>query len=326
MVCGHDVVALFGVQYGTLMLVCDELNKDNMSKRCALVIGLDGAKGDFVMAHSRIPREGVTGFGASCNSCNDYCGRPQSGPKYKDGFKWSTSPGWSSTLSGVDNHKHQVIYNHPEHIRTYWETSKAYPNFLQLATRAGLRAAAVGRPSVIGTDPNNIGLLDPIKPTILWNAEPVPTGHAGEMRNVDACAQWMYQQHSAPRVVFAHLDGLDQAGHEYGWESEAQRRAMVEVDEQAFRLLDATQYRMHMYGEQWLIIVTADHGGHDKTHGTVEETDSCIPFITNINPLGANARSWVEQGIEPRQFDACTTVCGWMGFPTVGQDGRNWLT
>jgi len=290
-------------------------------RKRAVVFGLDGARGDLIakaIREGHAPNLALIPSVVPCNSCSDMCGRPQDGPKTVElkGAKWVTTAGWSSVLMGVNNDKHCVIDNTVESVLRSWDASKAYPSFLSHATMS--TPLAVGRPTVIGTQ-EKAGILDPYKQHMMWNSEPVSAGHKGEMRNVDFVIRCLYERD--PDVLFIHLDGIDQAGHKYGWGSREQWHAIGQVDTEVGRVLSALDF------EAWdtLIMVTADHGGHDKEHGLVEETDSCVPFLSNA-VLGPESKKRLAAGMEPRQFDVCTTVCEYMGFPTDGQDGHNWFT
>ena len=289
----------------------------------ALVIGLDGARGDLIAAavrEGRAPNLARLNSLVPCTSCAGPCARPQSGPDGLPHVLWRTCPGWSSVLTGVDSTRHGVWDNSAASVAHAVDFVRhQQPTFLR---PAGGRACAVGRPSVIGVPGGKPGILDAEKPYLHWRAEPVATGHAGEVRNVD----FMLRALSAadcPDSSFAHLDGIDQAGHKHGWGSPQQLRAITEVDEQVGRLLDVVAWRARNRGEPWLVVCTADHGGHDKEHGSVRETDSCIPFMGNFAP-GPRSRQRLAEGAEPRQFDAATTVCAWMGYPTDLHQGWDW--
>lgn len=286
----------------------------------AVVFGLDGARGDLIakaVREGHAPNLALIPSIVPCDSCSGMCARPQDGPKTLDlkGAKWKTTPGWTSVLTGVNNDKHCVIDNTLESVLRSWDATKAYPSFLGYSGVS--TPLAVGRPTVIGTQ-DKAGILDPYKQHLMWNAEPVSSGHVGEVRNVDFVLDCM--QERDPDVLFIHLDGIDQSGHKYGWGSREQWHAIGQVDHEVGRVLSALDFTSC----DTLLMVTADHGGHDKEHGLVEGTDSCVPFLTNAT-LGPVSRKRLDDGIEPRQFDVCTTVCSFMGFPTDGQDGHDWF-
>jgi arylsulfatase A-like enzyme len=81
-------------------------------------------------------------------------------------------------------------------------------------------------------------------------------------------------------------------GHSYGWLSSQYLSVLFRADEAIGRLLvelDARNLR-----RETLIIITADHGGHDTTHGSSMPEDMTIPWIAS------------GPGIQPKQLT--TTV------------------
>lgn len=93
-------------------------------------------------------------------------------------------------------------------------------------------------------------------------------------------------------VLFIHFPTPDGMGHEYGWMSSEQMSVLFRADEAIGKLLaelDARSLRA-----ETLLIITADHGGHDTSHGSSLPEDMTIPWIAS----GA--------GIQPKQL--ATTV------------------
>jgi arylsulfatase A-like enzyme len=78
-------------------------------------------------------------------------------------------------------------------------------------------------------------------------------------------------------VLFIHFAITDGMGHVYGWLSEEQLSVIRRADE-ALGLLLAELDSRNLRGET-LLIVTADHGGHDTTHGSSAPEDMTIPWI-----------------------------------------------
>ena len=80
-------------------------------------------------------------------------------------------------------------------------------------------------------------------------------------------------------VLFVHFATVDGMGHEYGWLSPEQLNVAFRADEAIGRILaelDARNLR-----NETLIIVTADHGGHDTSHGSSRPEDMTIPWIAS---------------------------------------------
>lgn len=78
-------------------------------------------------------------------------------------------------------------------------------------------------------------------------------------------------------LMFVHFAGPDLRGHKYGWMSDAYLKVMRDGDVALGEILQALDDNGLRAGT--LILVTADHGGHDKSHiGTTIE-DFRIPWI-----------------------------------------------
>ena len=72
--------------------------------------------------------------------------------------------------------------------------------------------------------------------------------------------------------TFLYLGYTDMAGHSHGWMSDEYMAAMENSFNNISKLYDKLP-------DDYVIIVTADHGGHDRTHGTEMNEDMIIPMI-----------------------------------------------
>jgi predicted AlkP superfamily pyrophosphatase or phosphodiesterase len=109
-------------------------------------------------------------------------------------------------------------------------------------------------------------------------------------------------------LMFVHFPDGDLQGHDHGWMSRQQLRAYTNDDE-SFGYILETLKDLGLY-QSTLIIVTADHGGHDTTHGTDMMEDMTIPWIAS------------GFGIENRQLttqvhttDTAATIAFALGLP-----------
>mgnify|MGYP000855655962 CR=1 FL=1 len=75
-----------------------------------------------------------------------------------------------------------------------------------------------------------------------------------------------------PDFAFVYLGLTDSAGHQYGWMGEEYLQACRQS-------LDEIQKLTESFMDEYTIIITADHGGHDRTHGSLEKEDMLIPLI-----------------------------------------------
>lgn len=80
-----------------------------------------------------------------------------------------------------------------------------------------------------------------------------------------------------PRLVMVHFADPDGAGHSQGWMSPFYMDALESADDALGVVLRAL-VDAGIDGET-AVIVTTDHGGHAKTHGTASREDMTIPWI-----------------------------------------------
>ena len=72
--------------------------------------------------------------------------------------------------------------------------------------------------------------------------------------------------------TFLYLGYTDMAGHSFGWMSQEYMAAMENSFNNVTKLYNNLP-------DDYVIIVTADHGGHDRTHGTEMDEDMTIPMM-----------------------------------------------
>jgi predicted AlkP superfamily pyrophosphatase or phosphodiesterase len=90
--------------------------------------------------------------------------------------------------------------------------------------------------------------------------------------------------------MFVHFPTPDFMGHEYGWLSPEQLSVLFRADQAIEKLVTELESRGLM--EETLFIITADHGGHDTTHGYSLPEDMTIPWIAfgaGVQPAALNS-------------------------------------
>jgi predicted AlkP superfamily pyrophosphatase or phosphodiesterase len=80
-------------------------------------------------------------------------------------------------------------------------------------------------------------------------------------------------------VLLIHFATTDGMGHEYGWLSQEQISVIRRADESLGRILFELEKRN--LRNETLVIITADHGGHETTHGSTMPEDMTIPWIAS---------------------------------------------
>lgn len=79
------------------------------------------------------------------------------------------------------------------------------------------------------------------------------------------------------RLMFVHFPTTDAMGHAYGWMSPQYLSVVRRADEALGSLLKMLEDRS--LRQETLVIVTADHGGHDQAHGSRSPEDMTIPWV-----------------------------------------------
>jgi hypothetical protein len=168
-----------------------------------------------------------------------------------------SGPGWSAILCGVWSDKHLVTNNsfNGNNYDTYPPFFKHINDF-----NSDLNTLSICHWSPINTFINQ-DYVD-----IAMNATSgleVATEAANYLTNDD------------PDVVFLHFDDVDHAGHAYGFSPTiGEYISSIEgVDTEIGMVIQALEQRPNYADEDWLIMVTTDHGGGPSGHGgnSIEE-------------------------------------------------------
>lgn len=92
---------------------------------------------------------------------------------------------------------------------------------------------------------------------------------------------------SAPDLSWVYLEYTDDMGHRYG-DSEAFYTAVKYADAQVGKIWQAVQYRQQRFNEDWMIVITTDHGRDSSTghnHGGQSPREKSGWIYTNKQPL-----------------------------------------
>jgi predicted AlkP superfamily pyrophosphatase or phosphodiesterase len=94
-----------------------------------------------------------------------------------------------------------------------------------------------------------------------------------------------YIREKKPIFYIPYFGGIDATGHRYNWYSDEYYNYVARIDTCIGRIIQALK-DAGIYDET-IIIVTGDHGGHDRSHGTTLMRDMETPLIF----FGKNVRS-----------------------------------
>ncbi len=104
---------------------------------------------------------------------------------------------------------------------------------------------------------------------------------------IDAATAGIRQQ--APDLSWVYLEYTDDMGHMYG-DSEQFHKAIAYLDAQMGRLWSAIRYREQKFGEEWMIVITTDHGRGEndgKDHGAQSDRQRSTWMVTSLANVNA---------------------------------------
>lgn len=96
----------------------------------------------------------------------------------------------------------------------------------------------------------------------------------------------------APDLSWVYLEYTDDMGHRYG-DSPEFYKAVELLDKQMGKIWDAITYRQQHFKEDWLIVITTDHGRDEKTgrgHGGQSDRQRSTWMVSNYKNLNTYAR------------------------------------
>lgn len=94
-----------------------------------------------------------------------------------------------------------------------------------------------------------------------------------------------------PYFMFLHISGLDEVGPQYGWLSDEYLEEFKFIDNELQKIIDH-----FIHSKNGTIIITSDHAGHEKEHGTDHPEDYKLPLIifsktTNFDDIKTSSYS-----------------------------------
>jgi hypothetical protein len=206
-------------------------------RRKLLIIGIDGLRPDVLLSvHTPNLKALIRGGAFAADASADSITR--------------SGPGWASVLTGVWHDKHHVYDNEIDAFH-----GDAYPAFFKRLKESRPELFTV---CIVNWAPIRERLMSGIDLALApGNDDSVSARAAGLLLRGD------------PDAMFLHYDAPDHAGHKYGFSrfSPPYRHAVAGVDRQVGKVLEALQARPSLYREDWLILVTTDHGGSWRHHG-----------------------------------------------------------
>lgn len=220
------------------------------AKKKVLLIGIDGCRGD-VIRYADIPR--MRQLMQNAVYSYDALTQPPT---------WS-GPGWSSLLTGVWSNKHGVTDN-----SFSGSNYAAYPMIFK-----HLKAANPSMQTV------SICAWAPINQHIISDADAAVNVGTDAAAKDSAVARL---KNGDPDFMFVQFNEVDNAGHGFGFDTSVPQymSAISNMDAYVGDMIDAMRARPGYADEDWMVIITTDHGGNLAGHGgnSYEEQNIFLMF------------------------------------------------
>ncbi len=214
-----------------------------------LLMGIDGCRPDGIVAANTPALDSLMAHGTYCLETIHIA-------------PTISGPGWSSMLTGVWYTKHGVTDN------TFNNSNYAqYPHFF---VRLKQFDPTLYTASISQWAPINTNIVDSVNHT----ANTTSTfAVADSLEALFAVAD--------PDAIFLHFDDVDHAGHAtgYGPQNPDYLAAIEHVDSAIAQVIAAVEARPTYTNEEWLIMVSTDHGGIGTGHGGNSEEERTIFLI-----------------------------------------------
>lgn len=251
---------------GSILMLCASISasaQQTARKPKVLFIGIDGVRSDALKQGNTPNIDTLMAHGLYTFD-SWHCGQTSSGAS------------WSTMMTGVWEAKHRVTNN------SY--TNPNYANYPYFPKRAKECLPNLKAVQIITWDPMN----DPTNS----NNSAGYVFNSGFNQSIDAGSHGQGAVTAAARIqladpnldiLFIHYDETDATGHSSGFNpSNAQyMNAIQDVDRQVGQVLEKLYQRPTYNQEDWLVLLTTDHGGIGTTHGGQSNTERHIWWIAS---------------------------------------------
>lgn len=247
---------------------------EGKTEKKAIVIGYDGCRAD-ALTFTESSFSGVNKMlesGASLNYV--YCG----GVNYPEvnTQDTSTAPGWCSILTGVWADKNGITGNGIT-------KSLEYKTLMTSLTESGVIDSANFITSWDGHFETDNSTYKLEKEYCEEKGLDVAFNYCIEDTASARAVIKDIKQDDCSDFIFAIYEGTDHAGHTFGFSTNnpIYQAGYRLNDILAYRTLNAIENRETYESEDWLIIITADHGGFGTDHGGPSIQERMVFIITN---------------------------------------------
>ncbi|MCX7636369.1 MAG: alkaline phosphatase family protein [Cyclobacteriaceae bacterium] len=205
-----------------------------------------------------------------------------------------SAPGYNHVLTGVWSNKHNVWDNNiKEPNYNYWNIFRAARHAKPQLRLAIFSTWQDNRTKLIGeglAEAGNIHLdyvFDGFEKDEKQFPHDADRNYIFEIDEQVSKEAARYIREQAPDLSWVYLEYTDDVGHKFG-DGREYKEAIRLADAQVGRVWEAVQYRQKNFNEDWMIVVTTDHGRDAQTgknHGGQSERERTVWIATNAGNL-----------------------------------------
>lgn len=274
-----------------------------------LFIGIDGTRFDSIEKAETPNLDRLMQAGIHSPTCLIL------GERYRKNDTVS-GPGWSSILTGVWADKHGV-HNNSFAGMNYGE----FPHFFARLKQARPAAKTV---SLVTWRPiyDKIVSAADLSLDFAQKEKGIPGYDRSDVEAADEAVKQLVTGN--PDALFLYIGQVDETGHAHGFHPSVPEyiAAIERADALVGRVVTAMQARPTFAQEDWLVIVTSDHGGKGKNHGGGHKDPDVLNSFLIVSGPSALRGTFSEQVY---LVDAPVTALHHLGVPLKPEwklDGR----
>jgi predicted AlkP superfamily pyrophosphatase or phosphodiesterase len=274
-----------------------------------LYIGLDGTRFDAIEKATTPNLDALMKDGIYSDTCLIL------GDRYQKNDTIS-GPGWSTILTGVWADKHGVHDN--SFLGSHY---KEFPHFFARLKEVRPNAKTA---SYVTWEPIHKLIVSAADESKNFEQKEHATADYDRYDHAAAAAAVKMLQEGIPDALFFYVGQIDVAGHTNGFHPTVPQyiQAIEHGDELVGKLLAAVKARSTYAKEDWLVIVTSDHGGKGTGHGGGHKVPEILNSFLIISGPSAQRGKFTEQVFLP---DAPVTALAHLGVKAKEEwklDGR----
>lgn len=229
------------------------INAEETPRNRVLIIGIDGIRRDALLQVAAPNLQGLIERGAFATNTEIL------GERY-DKNDTISGPGWSSFLTGVWADKHGV------HDNSF--AGKNYQHFPHIFARVKQQFPTAQTASFVDWEPIDTHIVSAADIRKVYPARGA-AGYTEKDREITRDAAKLLRE-GDPHLVFTYLGAVDETGHKFGFHPSVNEymESIRTVDAHVGTLLQAMKSRENYAHENWLVLVSTDHGGVGLGHGS----------------------------------------------------------